>query len=60
MVIVATGNYPAQQAAYKIVGSAAKVAIVVRDRDLVPEVMAMLLAPLLRFLQAQGAGIIST
>ncbi|SPJ23685.1 NADH:flavin oxidoreductase [Palleronia abyssalis] len=49
------GDYPALQAAEKLVESGAEVEIVTRDRNIVPEVMAMSLTPSLRILQAKGA-----
>ncbi|WP_375262151.1 FAD-dependent oxidoreductase [Palleronia sp.] len=49
------GDYPALQAAEKIVESGAEVEIVTRDRNIVSEVMAMSLTPSLRILQARGA-----
>ena len=42
------GDYPALQAAEKIAATGAKVEIVTRDRNFVPEVMAMSLTPSLR------------
>ncbi|PWE30566.1 N-methylproline demethylase [Maritimibacter sp. 55A14] len=47
------GDYPALQAAEKIAETGAKVEIVSRDRNIVPEVMAMSLTPSLRILQVR-------
>ena len=47
------GDYPALQAAEKIAATGAKVEVMTRDRNIVPEVMAMSLTPALRELQAR-------
>ncbi|MEC7763406.1 MAG: NADH:flavin oxidoreductase [Pseudomonadota bacterium] len=47
------GDYPALQAAEKIAATGAKVEVMTRDRNIVPEVMAMSLTPSLRELQAR-------
>lgn len=47
------GDYPALQAAEKIAATGAKVEVMTRDRNILPEVMAMSLTPALRELQAR-------
>jgi NADPH-dependent 2,4-dienoyl-CoA reductase/sulfur reductase-like enzyme len=47
------GDYPALQAAEKIAATGAKVEVMTRDRNIVPEVMAMSLTPALQELQAR-------
>lgn len=47
------GDYPALQAAEKIAATGAKVEVMTRDRNILPEVMAMSLTPSLRELQAR-------
>ncbi len=48
------GDYPALQAAEKLATAGAKVELVGRDRNILPEVMAMSLTPSLRELQPRG------